>query len=241
MKLNRNTQQKIVSASGAISLLVPWKVSCTCSSTNSTINSTKVWSLPGDAGGRAARRERRTAPTNSTAEHHREEHGVEIDDGEVDDAVRLPCSTGTSGDAGCIRSRPSALCSAAMLITELHPSSLRPASRARPPESAARVSSAIQYTRNVAANAGQHRQRRHPHHLQHHHEQHDHDGELDRLAEVERAAAPRGAIRRRRRRPVPPSPGSPPWRSLRPASADTAARRPASAHAHSAASTVTTA
>ena len=47
MKLNRNTQQKIVSASGAMSLLVPWKLSRTWLSTNSTIISTKFWNLPG--------------------------------------------------------------------------------------------------------------------------------------------------------------------------------------------------
>ena len=47
MKLNSRIQQKMVSASGAISLLVPWKVSRTWVSTNSTITSTKFWNLPG--------------------------------------------------------------------------------------------------------------------------------------------------------------------------------------------------
>ncbi len=47
MKLNNRIQQKMVSASGAISLLWPWKVSRTCASTNSTSTSTKFWNLPG--------------------------------------------------------------------------------------------------------------------------------------------------------------------------------------------------
>src|SRR3954468_17426696 len=47
MKFIRNTRQKIVIASGAISLLRPWKVSRTRPSTNVTTISTIVWNLPG--------------------------------------------------------------------------------------------------------------------------------------------------------------------------------------------------
>ena len=47
MKFINRIQQKMVSASGAISLLVPWKVSRTCVSMKSTITSTKSWNFPG--------------------------------------------------------------------------------------------------------------------------------------------------------------------------------------------------
>ena len=40
-------QQKMVIASGAMNLLLPWKVSFTVPSTNSTSISTAVWNLPG--------------------------------------------------------------------------------------------------------------------------------------------------------------------------------------------------
>jgi hypothetical protein len=50
MKFIRNTTQKIVSASGAISLLRPWKVSRTMPSTKPTTISTKAWNLPGTPG-----------------------------------------------------------------------------------------------------------------------------------------------------------------------------------------------
>ncbi len=49
MALNRNTQLKMVSASGAISLVVPWNVSLTCVSTNSTSSSTKPMNPVGTA------------------------------------------------------------------------------------------------------------------------------------------------------------------------------------------------
>src|SRR5690348_14765641 len=47
MKFIRNTRQKIVIDSGAISLLRPWKVSRTSPSTKPTMVSTKAWNLPG--------------------------------------------------------------------------------------------------------------------------------------------------------------------------------------------------
>ena len=47
MKFIRKIQQKIVSASGAMSLLEPWKLSRTWVSTNSTIISTKFCQGPG--------------------------------------------------------------------------------------------------------------------------------------------------------------------------------------------------
>ncbi|MNH35513.1 hypothetical protein D3C79_962050 [compost metagenome] len=43
----RNTQTNTVSASGAITLLLPWYMSRTLLSTNPTTNSTAVCSLPG--------------------------------------------------------------------------------------------------------------------------------------------------------------------------------------------------
>ncbi len=43
IELNRKTQAKMVSASGAISLVVPWKVSLTVLSMNSTSSSTNAW------------------------------------------------------------------------------------------------------------------------------------------------------------------------------------------------------
>src|SRR3546814_4384398 len=47
MKFIRNTSTKIVSDSGAIDLLRPWKVSRTSPSTKPTMISTRVWNLPG--------------------------------------------------------------------------------------------------------------------------------------------------------------------------------------------------
>ena len=47
MKFIRNTTQKMVIASGAISLLRPWKVSRTRPSTKPTTISTAAWNLPG--------------------------------------------------------------------------------------------------------------------------------------------------------------------------------------------------
>src|SRR5690606_23359777 len=47
MKFIRNTSTKIVSDSGAIILLRPWKVSRTSPSTKPTMISTRVWNLPG--------------------------------------------------------------------------------------------------------------------------------------------------------------------------------------------------
>ena len=47
MKFIRNTQTKMVRASGAIRLLFPWKVSLTLPSTKSTTISTNACSLPG--------------------------------------------------------------------------------------------------------------------------------------------------------------------------------------------------
>src|SRR5690606_15425218 len=47
MKFIRNTTTKIVSDSGAIDLLRPWKVSRTSPSTKPTMISTTVWNLPG--------------------------------------------------------------------------------------------------------------------------------------------------------------------------------------------------
>ena len=47
MKFIRNTRQKIVIDSGAISLLRPWKVSLTSPSTKVTMISTRAWNLPG--------------------------------------------------------------------------------------------------------------------------------------------------------------------------------------------------
>ena len=65
MKLNSRIQQKIVSASGAISLLVPWKVSRTWVSTNSTTTSTKSCALARHAGRVALRATSKKKPTNT--------------------------------------------------------------------------------------------------------------------------------------------------------------------------------
>src|SRR5210317_1363750 len=47
MRFIRNTQTKIVRPSGAIRLLLPWNVSLTLESTNSTIISTSAWNFVG--------------------------------------------------------------------------------------------------------------------------------------------------------------------------------------------------
>src|SRR5210317_441070 len=47
MRFIRNTQTKIVRPSGAMRLLLPWKVSLTELSTNSTMISTNAWNLVG--------------------------------------------------------------------------------------------------------------------------------------------------------------------------------------------------
>ena len=47
MRFIRNTQTNIVRPSGAIKRLLPWKVSFTLLSTNSTMISTSAWSLVG--------------------------------------------------------------------------------------------------------------------------------------------------------------------------------------------------
>src|SRR4249919_284261 len=69
MKFIRNTRQKIVIDSGAISLLRPWNVSRTRPSTNVTTISTTVWNLPGTPAVdlRALRTKKNTNSSDSTA------------------------------------------------------------------------------------------------------------------------------------------------------------------------------
>src|SRR3954468_11802837 len=69
MKFIRNTRQKIVIDSGAISLLRPWNVSRTRPSTKVTTISTTVWNLPGTPAValRALRMKKNTNSSDRTA------------------------------------------------------------------------------------------------------------------------------------------------------------------------------
>ncbi len=198
MKLNRNTQQKIVSASGAISRLVPWKVSFTCESTNSTTSSTKFWNLPGTpTPSRLARREPEAA-----AEHHREQHGEEhaVEVQRPEAASPPDRWRDSSGGGRCIRWRWQVLrrpCSCYELLNAL---------RERDPVHQERRDVSREQRPRTATFNG----------LEHHHEQHDREAELRGLSPSRsRARCACASVRADASRAIRPSRGLPACRFRR--------------------------
>ena len=192
MKLNSNTQQKIVSASGAISRLraVEGVLDLLVDELDQQLD--EVWNLPGTPGWRGARRgrtSRRTAPPAAPRRTRCRRLMTE--------KSTMPCGSLFDRNVRWWRMysvAPGAF-SAAMPVSPIaltHPSARGHASRVRRGSAPTQRHPVHQEGRGEP---GEHRQRHHPHHLQHHHEQHDHDDELHRLADVERPRARAGPIR----------------------------------------------
>src|ERR1700728_674398 len=185
MMLNSRIQQKMVSARGAISLLVPWKVSDTCLSMKLTSTSTNSWTRPGTPAV-ARRAMNQNPPANSTASNTEKNTVSRL---RVEKSTRRCGALLDRNVSWCTMYSvaPEPLCSAAMPVTS-PPFLLHAAARAARPGQHAHERDPVHQVRR--GKAGQQRQRHDPHRLQHRHEQYDHHGELDGLAQVERTERP---------------------------------------------------